>query len=61
MTEELPRFNYLHCGRCDHWLTMFGLPSQTTPKLAAAAPHHGWTQQPDGTWQCPDHTPPEQP
>lgn len=62
MTEELPRFVYLHCGhpRCDEWLAMFGLPSQAAPKLAAADPNAGWTPQPDGTWRCHKHTP-EQP
>jgi hypothetical protein len=56
VTEELPHFVYLHCGLCDNWLAMFGLPTRVTPKLIAAAPNAGWTEQPDGAWHCDKHT-----
>jgi hypothetical protein len=54
VTEELPRFVYLHCSRCNAWLALYGLPSQAGPKLAAAAPEHGWVRRDDG-WQCNAH------
>lgn len=55
MTEELPRFVYLHCSHCKAWLALFGPPSRATPKLEAAAPHHGWTQDSNGNWTCSKH------
>lgn len=57
MTEELARSVYLRCtrGDCNAWLGMFGLPSRCTPKLAAAAPSHGWVRQADGSWVCDEH------
>ncbi|PAZ15638.1 hypothetical protein CLM62_12645 [Streptomyces sp. SA15] len=60
-SEELPRFVYLHCSRCNAWLTMFGLPSQTEPKLEAAAPNQGWVRRGDGSWLCDEHAPKAQP
>lgn len=55
MTEELPRFVYLHATCCDAWLAMFGLPSRAEPKLIAAAPDHGWVERDDGGWNCELH------
>jgi hypothetical protein len=54
MTEELPRFAYLHCARCNAWLAMYGLPSRAEPKIIAAAPERGWVRQ-EGGWWCDAH------